>query len=60
MGVKTKAANAGVPDWTKDAVWYQIFPERFRNGLSANDPTPETLAEAGKRLEGLVKAVASV
>ena len=20
------------PDWAKDAVWYQIFPERFRNG----------------------------
>lgn len=50
MGVKTKAANAGVPDWAKDAVWYQIFPERFRNGLSANDPTPETLAEAGVHL----------
>jgi glycosidase len=26
------------PDWTKDAVWYQIFPERFRNGDPANDP----------------------
>jgi len=20
------------PDWAKDAVWYQVFPERFRNG----------------------------
>lgn len=26
--------------WTKDAVWYQIFPERFRNGDQSNDPTP--------------------
>ncbi len=26
------------PDWAKHAVWYQIFPERFRNGDSANDP----------------------
>lgn len=26
------------PDWAKDAVWYQIFPERFRNGDQANDP----------------------
>ncbi len=26
------------PDWAKDAVWYQIFPERFRNGDTANDP----------------------
>ncbi len=28
------------PDWARDAVWYQIFPERFRNGDSANDPEP--------------------
>ncbi|MFW5653665.1 MAG: glycoside hydrolase family 13 protein, partial [Planctomycetota bacterium] len=26
------------PDWAKQAVWYQIFPERFRNGNPANDP----------------------
>lgn len=26
------------PDWTKEAVWYQIFPERFRNGDPSNDP----------------------
>jgi len=26
------------PDWAKRAVWYQIFPERFRNGQKANDP----------------------
>lgn len=28
-----------VPQWAKHAVWYQIFPERFRNGDSNNDPT---------------------
>lgn len=27
-----------VPAWAKDAVWYQIFPERFRNGDKKNDP----------------------
>lgn len=27
-----------VPDWAHDAVWYQIFPERFRNGDPGNDP----------------------
>ncbi len=27
-----------VPAWAKQAVWYQIFPERFRNGDPANDP----------------------
>lgn len=26
------------PDWAKTAVWYQIFPERFRNGEPSNDP----------------------
>jgi glycosidase len=26
------------PDWAKHAVWYQIFPERFRNGDTTNDP----------------------
>ncbi len=26
------------PDWAKAAVWYQVFPERFRNGEVANDP----------------------
>ena len=28
-------------DWPKQAVWYQIFPERFRNGDPKNDPTAE-------------------
>ncbi len=27
-----------VPDWVKDAVFYQIFPERFANGDPTNDP----------------------
>ena len=26
------------PEWAQRAVWYQIFPERFRNGEKANDP----------------------
>ncbi len=30
------------PDWFKNAVVYQIFPERFRNGLKANDPISGT------------------
>lgn len=28
--------------WFRDAVWYQIFPERFCNGDPTNDPTPES------------------
>lgn len=42
-----------VPEWAKDAVWYQIFPERFRNGDSRNDPTVEDLefkADRGWRI----------
>lgn len=27
-----------VPAWAQDAVYYYIFPERFRNGNPANDP----------------------
>ncbi len=33
------SAQVHVPGWAKKAVWYQIFPERFRNGDKANDPT---------------------
>lgn len=32
------------PAWCADAIWYQVFPERFRNGDPDNDPTPESLA----------------
>jgi len=30
------------PGWAHNVVWYQIFPERFRNGTPDNDP-PGTL-----------------
>jgi len=36
--------DLAVPDWAEDAVWYQIFPERFRNGDPSNDPTPRDIA----------------
>jgi len=35
-----------VPEWTKTAVWYQIFPERFANGDKENDPTPHDMEGA--------------
>lgn len=40
------AADPAAPvaaDWPKDAVWYQIFTERFRNGDRSNDPTRDSL-----------------
>lgn len=27
------------PEWARHVVWYEIFPERFRNGSKDNDPT---------------------
>lgn len=30
-----------LPEWAKGIVWYQVFPERFSNGDSSNDPEPE-------------------
>ena len=35
-----------VPQWAKSAVWYQIFPDRFRNGDPGNDPTVADIAGA--------------
>jgi glycosidase len=32
-----------VPAWAADAVFYQVFPERFCNGDRSNDPTRESL-----------------
>ncbi len=32
------------PEWAKKAVWYQIFPERFHNGDTSNDPQLQDIA----------------
>mgnify|MGYP003492491381 FL=1 len=32
-----------IPQWAKEVVWYQIFPERFCNGDTKNDPTLESI-----------------
>ena len=37
------AAQPAPPAWAQDAVWYQIFPERFANGDPTNDPTRASL-----------------
>jgi len=29
---RMKKNRSFVPDWARDVVWYQLFPERFRNG----------------------------
>ena len=40
-----RAGPAAGADWVPDAVFYQIFPERFANGDPANDPTRESLED---------------
>ena len=37
------ASPNDVPAWAQDAIWYQIFVERFRNGDPSNDPTPHDI-----------------
>ena len=37
----SESANIGIdvpPQWAQQAIWYQIFIERFRNGDPTNDP----------------------
>ena len=42
MNVST-LIQPNVPDWAREAIWYQIFPERFRNGCPASNPQKEDL-----------------
>jgi glycosidase len=35
--------DLSVPAWAGNAIWYQIFVERFRNGDPKNDPTPHDI-----------------
>ncbi len=35
------------PDWAKDAVWYQVFPERFRNGAPQSNPQADDFGGGG-------------
>ncbi|GHC00009.1 glycoside hydrolase family 13 protein [Cerasicoccus arenae] len=36
------------PDWAQDVIWYQIFPERFANADSSNDPTRKSLDDPSR------------
>jgi len=42
--IKDEKSLASVPSWAKEAIWYQIFVERFRNGDPGNDPTPADMS----------------
>ena len=43
-GPEVEKSLASVPSWAKEAIWYQIFVERFRNGDPGNDPTPADMS----------------
>ncbi len=53
----------GEPEWVKNAIFYQIFPDRFFNGDEANDPenvqpwgsTPNLWCFQGGDLEGITQ-----
>ncbi|WP_243291296.1 alpha-glycosidase [Bacillus sp. FJAT-47783] len=53
------------PDWVKDTVWYQIFPERFHNGSTKNDPkqiekwgqTPKQDSYFGGDVKGIIDRI---
>lgn len=40
--------DVSTPHWVQDAVFYQIFPDRFANGTSLNDPADTQNWETGK------------
>lgn len=42
----TEITTEQPPAWAKNAIWYQIFVERFNNGDTSNDPRPENLYAA--------------
>ena len=46
------------PEWARHAVWYQVFPERFRNGERANDPA-NTVAWTSRWLSAAPRAGAA-
>ena len=39
----SKLAFEEPPQWSQEAIWYQIFVERFRNADPTNDPTLKTM-----------------
>ena len=67
LGGEASALKRGgfTPKWVKDAVFYQIFPERFMNGDKRNDPKdvkpwgtkPELYNYMGGDLAGVRKQI---
>jgi cyclomaltodextrinase len=41
--ITSQESASNVPHWAQYAIWYQLFPERFRNGDPRNDPVHDSL-----------------
>lgn len=62
-GVRTASNRFQTPEWVRDAIFYQIFPERFHNGNPKNDPpgsepwgsTPKLNNYMGGDLDGVLQ-----
>lgn len=60
--VRNREAEAFVPSWVRETIFYQIFPERFANGDPTNDPPgtqpwgaePTTHNYFGGDLQGII------
>ncbi|MCW2924077.1 MAG: alpha-glycosidase [Thermoleophilia bacterium] len=63
QAVEGASGGLAIPDWVKDAVFYQVFPERFANGDLGNDPRgtkawgspPEDEGMMGGDLQGVAQ-----
>ena len=45
--VSASAASTNwTPAWAREAIWYQIFPDRFRNGDPSNNPSLDDIKGA--------------
>lgn len=40
---QTQTSFEDAPQWSKEAIWYQIFPDIFRNGDRSNDPRSQDI-----------------
>ena len=63
QAVEGASGGLTVPEWVKDAVFYQVFPDRFANGDVGNDPqgtepwgsTPKIENMMGGDLQGVAQ-----
>ncbi len=61
--MKSDTTKSFAPSWARDAIFYQIFPERFANGDPSNDPAgvvpwggkPESNNYFGGDLQGIIE-----